>query len=266
MKISVIIPTYKPQDYLWECLESLVAQTFPKEDFEVILVLNGCTEPYKSAIEKYIAEKMQGMNVNFIHTEVAGVSNARNLALDCAEGEFIAFIDDDDYVSSKYLEGLCLISSENTIGLSYPFAFKDGKAEEQIFAYKITKQYEKLYQKGEISYEYARKFFSGPGMKLIHRAHVKDRRFDVTFKNGEDSLYMFYLSDRFRLVRFAGKDVCYYRRIRVNSAYTSQTFPYKLKNALRLILAYLKVFLKNPQGYDFTFLLTRVIGACRSVL
>ncbi|MCF2604299.1 glycosyltransferase family 2 protein [Parabacteroides distasonis] len=55
MKIFVIIPTYKPQAYLWECLDSMVAQTFPKEEFEVILVLNGCTEPYKSDIERYIA-------------------------------------------------------------------------------------------------------------------------------------------------------------------------------------------------------------------
>ena len=69
MKISVIIPTYKPQDYLWECLKSLVAQTFPKEDFEVILVLNGCCEPWKSNIQQYIDDRMQGMNVKYIQTD-----------------------------------------------------------------------------------------------------------------------------------------------------------------------------------------------------
>ena len=86
MKISVIIPTYKPQAYLWECLDSLVAQTFSKEDFEVVLVLNGCTEPWKSQIQEYIDAKMKGMNVKFIHTEQGGVSNARNMGLDAAEG------------------------------------------------------------------------------------------------------------------------------------------------------------------------------------
>ena len=103
-KISVIIPTYKPQDYLWECLDSLLIQTFPKEDFEIILVLNGCIEPYKSKIEQYIVDKMQGVNVNFIHTEVGGVSNARNIALDQTRGEFITFLDDDDYFSKTTLE------------------------------------------------------------------------------------------------------------------------------------------------------------------
>ena len=79
--ISVIIPTYKPQAYLWECLDSMVAQTFPKEEFEVILVLNGCSEPWRSEIEDYIARKMQGMHIQFLHTEQGGVSNARNMRI-----------------------------------------------------------------------------------------------------------------------------------------------------------------------------------------
>ena len=53
MKISVIIPTYKPQVYLWECLDTVYAQTFSKKEFEVILVLNGCNEPYNSQIQEY---------------------------------------------------------------------------------------------------------------------------------------------------------------------------------------------------------------------
>ena len=68
MKISVIIPTYKPKSYLWECLDSLVAQTFAKEDFEVVIVLNGCEDPYKSQIEKYIDEHKEDMNLKFLHT------------------------------------------------------------------------------------------------------------------------------------------------------------------------------------------------------
>ena len=103
IKISVIIPTYKPQTYLWECLDSLRNQTLSHNDFEIIIVLNGCTEPWKSQISRYIATKMQSMNVKFIHTEQAGVSNARNIALDLVKGEYVTFIDDDDLVSPSYL-------------------------------------------------------------------------------------------------------------------------------------------------------------------
>ena len=55
MLISVIIPTYRPKDYLWECLDSIVNQTFPKDKFELLVVLNGCSEPWKSQIDKYIS-------------------------------------------------------------------------------------------------------------------------------------------------------------------------------------------------------------------
>ena len=123
-KISIIIPTYKPQTYIWECLDSLRNQTFAKDKFEVIIVLNGCINPWKCQIEDYIANKMQGMNVNFIHTEQRGVSNARNLALDLVKGEYVTFIDDDDFVSPSYLEELYVKASPDTISLCYPYAFE----------------------------------------------------------------------------------------------------------------------------------------------
>ena len=127
MKISVIIPTYKPQNYLWECLESLKMQTFPKGDFEIILVLNGCNEPYYSHIEDYLSLNMSDNVVNFIHVEHGGVSNARNVALNCARGEYIAFVDDDDFISPSYLEELYAKAAPDTISLCYPYAFKDGE-------------------------------------------------------------------------------------------------------------------------------------------
>ena len=57
MKVSVIVPTYKPKGYLWECLDSLKTQTFPVEDYEVIIVLNGCDEPWKMWIRNYLKDK-----------------------------------------------------------------------------------------------------------------------------------------------------------------------------------------------------------------
>lgn len=106
-KISVIIPTYKPKEYLWDCLESLERQTLPPNEFEIIIVLNGCNEPYYSQIKKHI--ESTSLNINFIHTLLGGVSNARNLGLDAANGDYISFIDDDDYVSESFLEYLLII-------------------------------------------------------------------------------------------------------------------------------------------------------------
>ena len=105
MEISVIIPTYKPQDYLWRCLDSLDGQTLAKDKFEVILVLNGCKEPYDGEIKNYAVNHSQ-LPLDYIQTDKGGVSNARNIGIDAANGDYITFIDDDDYVSPRYLEAL----------------------------------------------------------------------------------------------------------------------------------------------------------------
>ena len=267
MKISVIIPTYKPKEYLWECLDSLVKQTFSKEDFEVILVLNGCTEPWKSKIEDYIALEMQGMNVNFIHIEHGGVSNARNIGIEVSQGEYLTFIDDDDYVSPQYLEGLYKKASLCIISVCYPFAFIDGRNDVQLETYGLTQLYEKVSVNGPITFHKIRQYFSGPCMKLFHRTIISNRRFDVQFKNGEDALFMFLISDKFNEVVFTDKNSIYYRRYRENSAYTSkQKISYVIKNECKRIAEYSKIYFSNIGRYSFGFYLTRLLGAIKTII
>ena len=268
MKVSVIIPTYKPQAYIWECLDSIKNQTFPKECFELILVLNGCKEPYYSQIKNYIELNLEGFNVNFIQTYVGGVSNARNIALDVAKGEYVTFIDDDDYISPKYLEELHIAATPDTISLCYPYAFNDGHPEVQLLDYGLNKIYEK-YCNEDRNYlsSKVRKFFSGPCMKLIPRSYTKSKRFDIRFKNGEDSIYMFLISDKIRNIRFTSSNAIYYRRYRVNSAITrKRTTSQKFINAIRMICEYIKIYAKNPFAYNFNFFVTRVLGAIKSIL
>lgn len=263
--ISVIIPTYKPKGYLWECLDSLVKQTFSKDNFEVIIVLNGCCEPWKSEIERYISINMSDMQVRFIQTDEAGVSNARNIGLDCVQGKFVAFIDDDDYVSAAYLEELYKISSQNTIGLCYPYAFIDGSETVQI-SNRITTQYDAISRRGVLPFVKARKFFAGPVMKLLPMACIQNRRFDVRFKNGEDSLFMFLISDHFQNVTFADKDVCYYRRYRSGSAVTvKQSLRYRLSNCFKLVKAYCGIYFSSVRTYNLNFFITRILGTFKKL-
>jgi len=97
--ISVIIPSYKPDNYIYRCLESVARQDIDKQRYEVIIVLNGCNEPYYTDIKLFLQQKFQGIKTLLLQTDVAGVSNARNIGLDNAQGEYISFIDDDDWVS-----------------------------------------------------------------------------------------------------------------------------------------------------------------------
>lgn len=100
-KISVIVPVYKVEKYLPECIESVLAQTFT--DFELILVDDGSPDNCGAICDAYAARDPR---IRVFHKQNGGVSSARNLGLDHARGEWIAFVDSDDSVGEKYLEHL----------------------------------------------------------------------------------------------------------------------------------------------------------------
>ncbi len=261
MKISVIIPTYKPAEYIWECLDSLEKQTFSKADYEVILVLNGCKEPYYSTINDYIARSE--VQYNFIQTDQGGVSNARNIGLDNAKGEYITFIDDDDIVSPKYLEGLCNICSKEIIALSLSYRFSENLS--SCWSYAITEVYNSLHNKVYPFYK-ARRYFSGPCMKLFHRDIIGHRRFDKRYKIGEDSVFMFLISDRFRSVCTTSSDAVYYRRIRIGSTIMEKgDWKDKVINAMSQIVEYIKIYSKSIRKYNFMFCASRILATILSL-
>ena len=264
MKISVIIPTYKPKEYIWECLNSLVQQTFSKTDFEVIIVLNGCGEPWRSDITRYISASMLDMNVRLIHTDVGGVSNARNLALDVAIGQYVTFIDDDDYVSPRYLEYLINQADQDTVVLSNTIAFDDFSKTVQK-DYQLSNVYKSCSKKENVGISSrARKYFSGPCMKLIPMNLIQGRRFDVRFANGEDSLFMFLISDNIKSIRFSNEEAIYYRRYRESSAITSKgSIKDRFINSSKLIKEYCVIALKYR--VNVLFFITRVLGAIKSL-
>ena len=265
MKISVIVPTYKPKDYLWECLESIYNQTFSKKEYELILVLNGCGEPYGTRIVSWLNEHTD-LQVLYIQTDIGGVSNARNMALDIANGEYITFIDDDDLISPSYLQELYDNAAPDTVSLCYPYAFNDGEVEKQL-PYGITDAYCYYMDHRCTSLSSkVRKYFSGPCMKLIPMSFIQGRRFDVRFRNGEDSLFMFLISDKIKKVSFTSKNAIYYRRYRLNSATTNKRNRISVVvNELRLVKMYSLIYFKAPCRYNLNFFLTRVLAVAKSV-
>lgn len=264
MKISVIIPTYKPQDYIWECLDSLNNQTFSKEYFEVIIILNGCNDPYLKQINDYIV--IHKIN-NFIlkQADTPGVSNARNIALDIAKGEYICFIDDDDWVSHNYLEELYKHAKPDVIPLCRPLSFLDGTT--NYNPYYITKDYDHFHTEGRVSFTLPQRFFNGPVYKLIHRDVIGTRRFDVRFKNGEDSLFMFLCSDRFKWVEFAESSCVYYRRFRHESAsMRKKSIWRRIKNCTKLNITRTHIYVYSFKRYNLRFYLRQVAGCFASIV
>ena len=264
MKISVIIPTYKPKEYLWECLDSLYNQTLSKQDFEVLLVLNGCDEPYKSNIRKYINNHCD-LNIHLIHTLQGGVSNARNLAFDAMQGQYYTCLDDDDYLSATCLEEMSLLAKEDTVVECYPFGFKDGFPQQQQ-KYGLTDAFDYCVEKKCNSLNStARKFFSGPCMKLIPTSYVGDRRFNLEFKNGEDCIFMFLISDKIKKIAYTTKNAIYYRRFREGSAVSrKRTKSERIKNSMRCMAEYSKIFFHGR--YSIYFFATRILAEIKCII
>ncbi len=262
MKISVIIPTYKPQSYLWKCLESMNAQTVDKGYFEVILVLNGCKDPYLSQILNW-ATKHKSLNLKVIQTDLGGVSNARNKAIDIAKGEYITFVDDDDYLSPTCLQEMLDIANPETIALCNTIGFYDD-GREKIIPQTIV--FQESSTKGKVPYNKIRAYYSIPWAKLIHKSIIGDRRYNTNFKNGEDCLYMFLLSNRYKYVNFTSKNATYYHRYRENSAIAALSFNKAIfLNTTKLIAEYTKIYLYGS-NYSFKVYLTRVLGAFHTLL
>lgn len=265
MKISVIIPSYKPGDYIWECLDSLDNQTLNHEDFEVIIILNGCSEPWKSQISEYIT-KHTGTNFRLLQTDQGGVSNARNIGLDNAKGEYIAFVDDDDCVSKHYLDGLLALSSPECVALTDAVYFDD-KSNSLNYDNIHHKEYQRLGVCTNPSIYQARRFFNGPCMKLVHKDIIGSRRFDLRFVNGEDSLFMALISDRIRKCQICPENAIYFRRVRPNSASTrKRTLANRLSTSLKAFVQYLKYWIKNPLSYNVAFMASRMAAQLKNVL
>ena len=100
-KFSIIVPVYNSLRYLPQCVDSLVQQTFNKEDMEVILVNDGSTDGSKELCERYSEEYPFVVCIN---QENAGASRARNKGIEVATGDFIGFVDSDDWISINLIE------------------------------------------------------------------------------------------------------------------------------------------------------------------
>ena len=97
--ISIIIPIYKAERFIHKCLDSIIAQTYTY--WEAILVDDGSPDNCGIICDEYAAKDKR---FKVIHQENKGVVNARNIALSIATGEYIAFVDSDDYIESNMLE------------------------------------------------------------------------------------------------------------------------------------------------------------------
>lgn len=133
--ISVIVPVYRVEEYLERCVKSILSQTY--ENLEVILVDDGSPDQCP-AICDACAEK--DARVKVIHQENKGLSGARNAGIDAASGEYLAFVDSDDYVSPHFIEELYQLLQDTGCAIGqcrFSYVKGDGLVEEGNSAFCI---------------------------------------------------------------------------------------------------------------------------------
>ena len=99
IKVSVIVPVYNVEEYLEKCLDSLVNQTL--KDIEIIIVNDGSTDNSQKIIDEY---QSKYKNIKSYQKTNGGLSDARNYGINKASGEYLAFIDSDDYIKTDMIE------------------------------------------------------------------------------------------------------------------------------------------------------------------
>ena len=185
-KVSIIIPVYNVENYLEECLDSLINQTY--SNCEIILIDDGSKDKSPIICDNY-QEKYY--NIVVFHIANNGVSNARNLGIEKSTGDYLTFVDSDDFIEPTTIESVVKALEENDVDLvsyGYNYAYKDKKIPSSFNGSKILTQQETkegLFKNDSIRGFSCNKLYK---KELIDKKNI---RFEKEIKICEDLLFNF---------------------------------------------------------------------------
>ena len=181
-KISVIVPVYNTEKYLHRCIDSILSQSFT--DFELLLIDDGSKDGSGAICDEYAAKDNR---VRVFHKENGGVSSARNLGLDNANGEWVSFVDADDYIPCDSLKALYNNSEDLIIG---QFQYHNSDV---LFGLPCSKPHVEQRDFGKFfSLNIDNTLFRVPWCKLFKKKIIDKQniRFDCSLVFGEDTIFV----------------------------------------------------------------------------
>lgn len=259
MLLDVIVPTFKPGFYIDDLIASLNAQICDKKLFKVTFVLNGSELFYLENLDSKLSKCSFEYKLFFLSE--AGVSNARNYALDHTDFPYVFFVDDDDLISENIFRDFFNVihqdpgNLKNIIFLSNVYSFYNDPNEKipeyLTLASSLSTQNIFLF----------RKFLSNACSKFIPRSTIQNSRFETDLIVGEDSVFMFEISKRVSALKSINMDTIYFRRLRPNSA-SRRKYSFYRKNEIysKLFIKYLKFYCSDIKSYNFLLFISRVFA------
>lgn len=207
--ISVIVPVYNVEQYLSRCVDSLLAQTY--HNLEIILVDDGSTDNSGAICDLY---SKKDKRISVIHKKNGGLSDARNVGIDLANGSYIGFVDSDDWIAQNMLETLLhnMIYYEADVSICR-FKFTADEKEKEVAVQNETRIYDK-YQ--AIDAMFIDKVFASHACNKLYKAHLFDNiRFPIG-KIYEDQFTTYKIIWAANKIVYTNKQ-CYYYFIRNDS-------------------------------------------------
>ena len=237
-KISVIVPVYNAEKYLHRCVDSILFQTFT--DFELLLIDDGSTDKSAAICDEYANEDTR---IKVFHKENGGVSSARNVGLDNVNGEWISFIDADDYLyNNSFLADLDAIK-EDIVFTSHKTEYF---GEYETFQLERNELCEKSLNDFIIKYINTN-IIKTPWGKFFRTKKIKDNRFDVNIKVGEDLLFVLeYLKKASSYYILPDSLYCYIKGEQSLFEKYQQSIKESIYTLSKLYSAYVDLQINNP--------------------
>ena len=189
-KISIVIPVYNAEKYIAKCIESILHQTYI--NWELLLIDDGSKDSSKEICESF--EKIDS-RIKYIYKDNGGVSSARNVGIDNAKGEYISFVDSDDFVEEDYCLQLVSLKEEQIGLVALGLNKYDANGNKKIVSHRLSR--------GKISYNDMCKILVDDGTMsgfTLHSAcatlfetniiNAKHIRFNEKVKFNEDGLFV----------------------------------------------------------------------------
>lgn len=207
-KISVIVPVYNVEKYIRKCVDSLIQQNY--KNIEIILVDDGSPDNSSAILDKFATEDER---VKVIHKTNGGVSSARNAGLDIATGEYIMFVDGDDWVEPDYVSYFCKLIKLNGcfIGMGKNNFYMDlGKTLDKMYTISAEEAIKMIYME---------QIFVAVWNKIYNATFLKNNnlRFDESIWFGEGMLFNIECLQFLDKVTIGEKSV-YHQTVNPNSA------------------------------------------------
>lgn len=243
-KVSVIIPVYNVEKYIEKCLDSVLNQTL--QDIEIIIVNDGSTDSSKEKINNYL-KKYDG-KIKYLEKENGGLSSARNFGIPYASGEYIAFLDSDDYIESNAYEEMYNLAKKEDLSLvqcgfiwEYPKKKKIGKVD-------ICKNKKEMIEKGRVE----------AWNKLIKRKILIEQK--IEFPEGlryEDLEFFYKLVPYLNKVSYINKNFIHYVQREDSIANTQNIRTKEIFTVFENVFSYYKqknIFNEYKQELEYTYI------------